>query len=534
MYTRGAMERRTLLLAVILCGATLAPVWSLDYFPGQDTANHLYAVHARNRIEQPPFADTFIPENRARTNLTFHLFVQALERPLGLEGAHRLFLSLYVVCFFAGALYLAGATGRERQHLALLCAPFALNWFVTMGFYNFCVTIPLFAFALGIVLRHPEPRARHLTWLALLAILLVASHPLGVLCTGVAVIVAVSSWAARLRVAAAFIPAALFAATGESGLTAYDWEWPDSFKSPLFAVATGFYRFALPFGASEWPTATPAYALLFLPAVWTSIVVLRRRWRGEPTERLGPASRVAAALLPLWLLLPEFIFHNFFIFHRVVPYIALTVPLWASYRFLFMRPRLLTTILLVLGLGSTALFWRSASAINHEIAEYTAGLSAVERGKSLLPLNFDPKIDRSRVVEPTLHAWGYYAVARDLVVPYLFNADKKVPRSLIAFKKEWPTPPAPAEHTPRIIEESWICDAARKDFGKKVDCAPFTELAYATLMRQAKAYDYVLTWRAPPDLPARLAASFDPIFERGRLRIYRRKVENTSARPARP
>lgn len=516
------MRKTTLLLAVLLCGATLAPVWSLDYFPGQDTGNHLYAVHARNRLHQSPFAESFVAEARARTNVTFHLFGQLLEGPIGLERAHRLFLSLYVIAFFAAALYLGGAAGADRQRLTLLCAPFALNWFLTMGFYNFCITLPLFGFAVGIVLRHGEPQMRHLVALAVLGVLLIASHPLGFLCAGVGTLAAVPSWRARLRVCAAFLPAALLVATGAGGLTAYDWQWPDSFKSPLFAIATGFYRFALPFGADEGLTAVPAFALLFFPATWTALRVVRRRWRGERPAPLGRSALVAAALLPLWFLLPEYVFNNFYIFHRVVPFIALTVPLWASYQFLLARPRALTALVLILGLGQTALFWRSAHIINDELTEYTAGVGVVERGKKLLPLNFDAKLDSTRVVKPTLHAWGYYGVRRDLIVPYLFNADRNVPRSLLAFKQEWPTPPAPVEHTPQMIASNAYCEWARANFGNRTDCAALDDQAYASMLTQACAYDYVLTWVAPPGISSRLAPCFDAIFERGRLHIYKR------------
>ncbi|MCC6749976.1 MAG: hypothetical protein IT371_20085 [Deltaproteobacteria bacterium] len=506
----------TYFVALLLWVATLVPIWTLKFFPGQDTPNHLYAVHARNRLEQAPFSTYLKAETRARTNLSFHVLMKWVEGPIDLNTAHRVFLSLYLLFFLAGALYLASATDPKRLPLGLLVMPFAFHWFVTMAFYNFLVTIPVFCFATGLLLRYPEPSWRVITTFALLLLTATVSHPLGSLVIGLAALAAVRDWTSRLRVCIGGFPALLLMVSASGGLAAYHAEWPDSFKSPLFAIATAFYRFALPFGADEAATAIPAYVLLLFPAVVTAL-----RYRKEPAP---PAIRVAAVVLPLLFVLPEWVFNNYYIFHRIVPYLAVLVPAWANYDWLLARRKHYFALIGTLSLLATLQFYVGARTINAELEEYTAGISAIRGGQTLLPLNFDPKLDESRVVKPTLHAWGYYGVAKNLVSPYLFNSDPNVPRSLLVFRDYAPNPSAPAEHTPQMLSSPWHRRWVGLNYGFDMDWTRFEKQGYRSILLQACRYDYVLTWVEPQTFYGQLKRCFYPTFVKGRLVIYRNRA----------
>jgi hypothetical protein len=507
------MARAAAIVAALLWGASLVPIWALDYFPGQDTPNHLYAVHVRTHLEEPAFAAHFAAEEGATTNIGLPRVLSALAPALGLEVAHRLFLSLYLLTFLMGALYLAGSVRRERWPLGLLVYPFAFQWSLTMGFYNFCVTVPVFCFALGLLLRHPAPRLRDLAALLLLNLLGAAFHPLFLVCVAAAGVVVVTSWRDRLRAGLSLAPAFGLIFVGMGGVVAGGLDWPEGFPSPLYTVATSFYRFALPIGPGEAPAAAVAFLLLLVPALWTAW-----RGRGGPAD---PARRATLVLLLLLFLLPERSFGRNHISTRLVIFVALLVPVWADYGWLLVRRRSFLAIAALVSLGATALFYRSAREVNGDLAEYTAGTSAVARGATLLPLNFDGR-SGTRFVWPLLHAWAYYGIERDTVTPYVFNVRPGRPASLLRLRSPSALP-APDEALPERLESGAFCETMEVAWGAGVGCAALRERAYADLVRQACAYQQVLTWAAPPHMARRLSVCFEPAFSAGRLVVYRQR-----------
>jgi hypothetical protein len=506
------MARPAAILAAILWGVSLVPIWALDYFPGQDTPNHLYAVHVRMHLEDPAFAAHFAAEETATTNIGLPRLLGAVALTLGLETSHRLFLSLYLLAFLLGALYLAGSVRRERWPLGLLVYPFAFQWSLTMGFYNFCVTVPLFSFGLGLLLRQPVPRPRDLAALLLLSLLGAAFHPLFLGCLTAAGLVVARGLRNRLRVGLALVPAFGLVFWGMEGVVVGALEWPEGFPSPLYTIATSFYRFALPIGPQEAPAGAAAFLLLLGPGLWTA-------WRdrgGAP----DPARRATLALLLLLFLLPERSFGRNHISTRVVVFVALLVPVWADYSWLVARRRLFLGLVAVVSLASTGLFLRAARAVNDDLAEYTAGRSAVARGATLLPLNFDGRCG-TRVIWPLLHAWAYYGIERNAVAPYLFNVRGGRPASLLRLRSPSALE-APDEALPERLESGAFCEAMQAAWGAGVDCAALREQAYAELVRLACRYDQVLTWAAPPRVAERLSVCFEPAFSGGRLVVYRK------------
>jgi hypothetical protein len=163
-----------------------------------------------------------------------------------------------------------------------------------------------------------------------------------------------------------------------------------------------------------------------------------------------------------------------------------------------------------------------AQRVSAELREYTAGISVVRRGATLLPLNFDPSAGGTRAASPLLHAWGYYGIARDVISPYLFNADAERPRSRLAFRPEAPLP-ALDEGLAARLASGELCRVTRRQLGATEPCEQLERPAYRHLVQQACGYDYLLTWAAPAHLAELSAECFHPVFERGRLRIYERR-----------
>jgi hypothetical protein len=509
------VSRAPLVVAGLVYAASLAPVWALPYFPGQDTPNHLYAVHVRARLEEPAFAAYFEADDRATTNVGFHGVAGALEGVVGLEGGHRLVLSIYLLGFLAGALYLAGAKGRERWPLGLLVYPFAFSWPLTMGFYNFCLTVPLWCFATGLLLRHAALRWPHLAALAALALAAALFHPLGVLCIAVSALVTPAGMRSRMSSLLAVVPAIALVLLGAGVAVAGPLDWPGGFPSPLYVIATSFYRFALPLGPGEAPAAGAAYFLLLVPA-------LHAAWRARG-EASDPARRLALVFVLLLFLLPERSFGRDHISTRFAVFLALLAPVFGSYGWLLVRPRLLHAVPLVLSLAATALFALGARAVNDDLAEYAAGTPAVARGATLLPLCFDAQ-GAARVTWPLLHAWGYYGTERDAIVPYVFNVRPEQAGGRLRLRHRTAALPAPGEQLPGLLASGVLCA------GDAACAARF----YEALAREACAYDQVLTWVAPVPMAVALGGCFEPAFRRGRLAIYRKRSPSTASPALRP
>ena len=121
-----------------------------------------------------------------------------------------------------------------------------------------------------------------------------------------------------------------------------------------------------------------------------------------------------------------------------------------------------------------------------------------------------------------MHAWAYYGIERGTVTPYVFNIRPGRPASLLRLRASSALP-VPDEALPERLESGAFCEMMERAWGAGVDCPTLRERAYAYLVRQACAYEQVLTWAAPPQMGRRLAACFEPAFSAGRLVVYRQR-----------
>jgi hypothetical protein len=503
-------------MAALVGLITLVPVWLLEFFPAQDAPNHLYSVHVQSRIHQSAIARYFVPQQGTpKSNLTFYLLALGGSHFVDLRTAHRIILSLYVLLFVAGAIFLAGSTRSERAPLGLLLSPLALSGMLTLGLYNYCLSVPLFCFAVGLMLRHPDAPWRPLVGIGLLSFAAAISHLETLGAIGLAALVLMPRGRPLLRVLVALLPAIVWVLWGltDLGMGTYGLDWPGGFRSPWYSLVHGLSLLLVSLTAWDAPSAILMLLLLAVP----SASALWRR-HAEPLPR---TARLTALFVALFFLLPEQSFGLFQISHRLGIFFALLVPTWADYRPLLDRPALTSGVSLALAVVATLCFLQGGRAVDRDLREFTAGASHVDRGATLLPLNFDPRAGL-RVHSPLLHAWGYYGLERDIISPYFFGTERRT-LSRVAARGERPIPAAPDPHLPQRLVSGGLCRDLRLALGEEARCEAHLEQTWRTLVRQACAFEQVLTWSAPTDLDGRLAPCFRPVFDQGRLRIYRRR-----------
>lgn len=186
------MKERLLYLTLAL--VYLIPIWAVDYLPTTDGPAHTYNAWVLRQVGSGghPWLDRYYEvDARPLPNWLGHAVLAGLMGAVPPRTAEKLLVSGYILLFLAGARYLAASVDPARGWLAFLAFPLAYNQLFQMGFYNFCLGLALFLFAVGLWWRRrdaPGPGLAlqlnallFLTWFAHLVAHVLALTALGVL-----------------------------------------------------------------------------------------------------------------------------------------------------------------------------------------------------------------------------------------------------------------------------------------------------------------------------------------------------------------
>src|SRR5881227_3999429 len=145
--------------------AALVPVWASPVLVTTDGPSHVYNALVADAVlsERAPYA-RYLEFDRdwTRPDRTAQFLLMGLGRVVGFETAERVVFTLAVVATLAGFLALlvrshSGQGGAPLVALAPAAGWLAQTWFVWMGFYDFALSLALYA-ALLLVLRSEERR----------------------------------------------------------------------------------------------------------------------------------------------------------------------------------------------------------------------------------------------------------------------------------------------------------------------------------------------------------------------------------------
>jgi hypothetical protein len=518
--------------------ANLVPLWAFRYFPGQDTPNHLYAVEVTRALldgtAEPALSAAFAPALAAKSNVLFHGVMLALARAgLSVDVAHRLVLSGYALALPLAGVGCARAAGGAAP-LALLLLPLVWSWFALQGLYNYVLSLPPALVWLGIVARHgARPRGRAAAALAAAAVLVYLAHA-GTFVALVAVTALRVAFPgdgagirARVRLAAArplalaLAPALGLALVGlVRGAVAGGGAPPEPTVSrweaygPLEAAGAFVVEFAMRFHLSDLAILGPPLAVL----IAVPIAAARRR---EP----GVAPRwpfvAALVLIALYFVLPHIVLGSD-ASPRLRPLVVFCLLCATGFSLSPRARRRVAALALCSGLAGAAVLARDCDRLGRGLDDFTSGVAAVPRGSRLYPMVFDPR-GPSLLVRPFLHAWAYYGVARHVVTPFAFAwHETRFPYRYreLPLHLAGSAVPSDAEDEPYAIADGRLCRAVRR-LAPSESCAVVRRDAEARLADLGAGYDVVLTWAAPPDFTALLAArGFRPLHARGLLALY--------------
>jgi hypothetical protein len=487
----------------LLTLAALVPLWIPGPLPLQDLPNHLLKVDVLQRwlAGDAQVREVFDLNLRAVPNLTCYVVLLALSSLMDLMTAARLYLSGCVLALCWASWVLVRRVNPEDATVVLVAPGLVYTDFLSKGFLNFVLALPLYAIALTLLAKERLGR-RDAGWLCLLATLLYFTHGFVflTLCgavVGLALLMRLPARELAVRIACVLPGAVLFAVwlRGGVGGTGVVAEVPIA-QTPSVAMwdALG-WLFGMAYGsgfAALWLVALAAIAL------WSAGDLVRRAaaWRAALSAR-DALLVLAALMIALYFATASLMGPNVSV--RLVP-LAILSALGGLRLPRVQVSRAAVGMLLVF--ATLGLVVRNAQAYARggaEVAEYLRGLEVVEPGASLLPVDLDEQVAGARAA---LHAWAYYHIGRGGWGPYAHAWRSQHP---VAYRA---LPWRPAEP----FRAGWLT---------------------AETERRAEAcYDYVLVWGERDGESAGLAKGFVPVYGNGRLHIWANRAGVRKRPPA--
>jgi hypothetical protein len=481
----------------------LVPAWAFHYIPTQDGPAHLSSAIALKDYGAPGtrYHEFFQIRSEPLPNWLSHLLLVGLLYVFPPLVAEKILVTLYIVGFAAAARYFLTALGGAGRLLAPVALLFVFSRCFWLGFYNFCLSLALFWFILGYVLRRREQLGwRQALLLAPLLLLTYFCHLFGfLLAAGGAGWLALTARSRPLRRAAWVVVAALPA----TALTFYFLAGTGFFASraagrlehaPLGWLSGdgGLGRLGLELLTIQWQIFEPHGAgrlgLGLLMWVLLAGLALANRGQGavEPGRRAWPVALLGLGFFVLYLLVPDHLGaspnsteHGGFLKARL----ALLPPLlWLA---CFRAPplpgarRLLTRAAYLMVGVNLILVIRYCDRANGDLEEYTAGIASAGRNRAIFAL--EPDGGPRPVADPLQHAAGYYCLDTGNIC--LENYQPKT------------------NHFPLVFREgvTW----GYGDFA-----------AYA----RPDLVDAIVDWQSP--YAAGIPAKYREVFRDGRLRIF--------------
>jgi len=162
-------------------------VLSLPAFPSQDGPAHLYFVYVMHALlghSDPLLARFFTIKHIAPPYSLYYYALMLLSRVVPFLVADRLVIAAYFISFVFGFRFLARTIGPAADRATLLATILLVNWPLGMGFVNYCLSLSLSFWALGLWFRMLEkPRLPLRVGFVLLAVTMMMTHPVPFLVT---------------------------------------------------------------------------------------------------------------------------------------------------------------------------------------------------------------------------------------------------------------------------------------------------------------------------------------------------------------
>jgi hypothetical protein len=522
---RATDKQLALLLGAVLFVVAAWPISLVDVPPFQDLPNHLATVTVIRHLDRYP---EFVFNGYFKTNSALFTWLLLVGNVVGTKAAARLFvLMVLALGAFAYPRFVLSFAGRRRAVVATFFAwPMVHNWFVSMGMLDFALSVPLATILLVLLNEQRQaPTTRRAIGIGVLALLTWHAHvfPLLVVLLLIAIEVATQrGWRERFALAKVLVlpvvPAgALVAESLRSHMT-----------EPVGAM-TGYV--ALGRMLPPWELFYNMWAEWFYGFTWLEISTLvpcigmglwaMYRWR-DSVPFFGPIAFIALA--GLYFFSPYIATNWFHVNSRFIPFLWLAALVRLPDRLPVRFMKVLGVCALSYTLGMGADYVR----LRRDWSRFTAGMSAVPEGATLLPLIFKSK-GVSENTRSLLHAWGFYVAEKLTSAPLLFAHSRSFP---VMYK----TPPEPQfnhlvleSFAPSMGSPAWGCQILWSGGVASDDCEGAWRSRWAAFWTKAEPqFDHVLMWDASKEVLALVPPEYRVTFQRDELTIFERRDASAS------
>ena len=137
------------------CGAFLIVIWSAEFIPTQDGPTHLATALVLKNYgkEGTRFEDFYYISRQLLPNWTCFAMLAGLSFAFSPLVAEKTLVTVYLIGFAWSCRYFLGAFDVRAQWLALPAFLLACNTCFWFGFYNYCLSVVLYLFTVGYILR---------------------------------------------------------------------------------------------------------------------------------------------------------------------------------------------------------------------------------------------------------------------------------------------------------------------------------------------------------------------------------------------
>jgi hypothetical protein len=420
----------------------LVPIWSAKYFPSQDGPAHINNANVLREYDHPDrtvFREYYVLNTNPEPNWAGHLILAALMYIVPMLVAEKLLLTGYVVLLALSARYAAGAVKEGAGWIAVLALPFTYNYLLHMGFYNFCYSLPMYFFVVGVWLRHGDSmRLRHVALLALASLGLYFAHIVSLvtayLALGALALIATGSdvflWRRGRSVGGRDVwrrfrsrcLIALCALLPTLALTLNFLSQKGTARSVPLAAKLQWDRLYM---LESLVSYRDGEELLSRGVFWMfaslAAYVLARKILRKQWNRWDGLLLVAAGYVLVYFRAPDAMSGGGFISHRLILYPFLALVLWfAAQTYDWVSRVAVQGVAVALALAMVALHTSTYARLNEYLDEYVSAADFIAPNTTLLPLCFthnghDEGAFLSRRIGLFLHASGHIAAQRRIV-----------------------------------------------------------------------------------------------------------------------
>ena len=170
-------------LFVVLLILHILPLWIFAYFPSQDGPSHVYnalVLKEYSKHENYKMRDAWQLNITIFPNWLSHIAIAALLYIFPPVMSEKIFLTFAIGMIPIAFFYFLDAVHKDKKErflFAWLGFPFAYNYLLYMGFYNFTLSIAFFFFSFGFWWKHKDNmQVKHICVLYVLLLLTYLSH----------------------------------------------------------------------------------------------------------------------------------------------------------------------------------------------------------------------------------------------------------------------------------------------------------------------------------------------------------------------